>query len=164
MSGFVTAYSEKNSVYVLFTTIGSFSVAHVALKDHICRSVNRPLLIIAFTIIKDHWSLTVKLLRVNWLGLFFMSFVIFSPGFSSPSLLAQTSKTIQEESIKHLEGTVEVSFKVDMNGKLDIVSINATDPKLGEYVINKLKKIKLEKGDPQIGQVIKYRFVFKKQV
>jgi len=108
--------------------------------------------------------LVVNLLLVNWLGWFFLTAVTLASGFSTASLFAQSSKTVQEESIKHLEGTVEVSFKVDMNGKLDIVSINATDPKLGEYVINKLKKIKLEKGDPQIGQVIKYRFVFKKQV
>jgi hypothetical protein len=164
MSGFVTAYSEKNSVYVLFPTIGSFSVVYVALKDHICHSVNRPLLIIVSTIVKDHWSLMVNLLRVNLLALLLLGAVLVSSGFLNAPLLAQSSKTVQDESIKHLEGTVEVSFKVDMNGKLDIVSINATDPKLGEYVINKLKKIKLEKGDPQIGQVIKYRFVFKKQV
>ncbi len=106
----------------------------------------------------------VNLLRVNWLALLLLGAVLVSSGFLNAPLLAQSSKTVQDESIKHLEGTVEVSFKVDMNGKLDIVSINATDPKLGEYVINKLKKIKLEKGDPQIGQVIKYRFVFKKQV
>ena len=106
----------------------------------------------------------VNLLRVNWLALLLLGAVLASSGFLNAPLFAQSSKTVQDESIKHLEGTVEVSFKVDMNGKLDIVSINATDPKLGEYVINKLKKIKLEKGDPQIGQVIKYRFVFKKQV
>ena len=106
----------------------------------------------------------VNLLRVRLLSSFFALAVLGSLGFLSLPVLAQSNKVVQDESIKHLEGTVEVSFKIDMNGKLDIVSINATDPKLGEYVINKLKKIKLEKGDPQIGQVIKYRFVFKKQV
>jgi hypothetical protein len=164
MSGFVTGYSEKNSVYVLFPTIGSFSVVYVALKDHICSSVNRPLTIIVSVFVKDHWSLMVNSLVVNWLGFVLLLTITLTSTFTSPSLFAQSAKSVQEESIKHLEGTVEVSFKIDMNGKLDIVSINATDPKLGEYVINKLKKIKLEKGDPQIGQVIKYRFVFKKQV
>lgn len=106
----------------------------------------------------------VNSLVVNWLGFVLLLTITLTSTFTSPSLFAQSAKSVQEESIKHLEGTVEVSFKIDMNGKLDIVSINATDPKLGEYVINKLKKIKLEKGDPQIGQVIKYRFVFKKQV
>lgn len=106
----------------------------------------------------------VNLLRLNILSAVFVLSVFILPGFSSLPTLAQSNKVVQDESIKDLEGTVEVSFKIDMNGKLDIVSINATDPKLGEYVINKLKKIKLEKGDPQIGQVIKYRFVFKKQV
>jgi hypothetical protein len=64
---------------------------------------------------------------------------------------------------KELEGTVEVSFKIDGAGKVEILNINATSPQLADYVIKKLKKIQLEKGDPQIGQVIKYRFVFKKQ-
>ncbi|MFN6379590.1 MAG: hypothetical protein ACK4WD_09955 [Flavobacteriales bacterium] len=164
MSGFVTASSENNSVYVLFPTIGSFCVAHVALKNHICHSVNRPLCIIISTFLKDRWSLMVNLLRLNILSSVLVLSVFIFPGFSSLPTWAQSNKVVQDESIKDLEGTVEVSFKIDMNGKLDIVSINATDPKLGEYVINKLKKIKLEKGDPQIGQVIKYRFVFKKQV
>ena len=64
---------------------------------------------------------------------------------------------------KELEGTVEVSFKIDAAGKVEILNIHATNPQLADYVIKKLKKIQLEKGDPQIGQVIKYRFVFKKQ-
>lgn len=64
---------------------------------------------------------------------------------------------------KELEGTVEVSFKIDATGKVEILNIHATNPQLADYVIKKLKKIQLEKGDPQIGQVIKYRFVFKKQ-
>jgi hypothetical protein len=106
----------------------------------------------------------VNVLFYKGLSFFICASLLCLGSFSSHQSLAQSTKTVQDESIKHLEGTVEVSFKVDMSGKLDIVSINATDPKLGEYVINKLKKIKLEKGDPQIGQVIKYRFVFKKQV
>lgn len=64
---------------------------------------------------------------------------------------------------KDLDGTVEVSFRIDGSGKVEIISINATSPQLADYVIKKLNKIQLQKGDPQIGQVIKYRFVFKKQ-
>ncbi len=64
---------------------------------------------------------------------------------------------------KDLDGTVEVSFRIDGTGKVEIISINATSPQLADYVIKKLNKIQLQKGDPQIGQVIKYRFVFKKQ-
>jgi hypothetical protein len=56
-----------------------------------------------------------------------------------------------------------VSFRIDGSGKVEIISINATSPQLADYVIKKLNKIQLQKGDPQIGQVIKYRFVFKKQ-
>ncbi|MCC6601037.1 MAG: hypothetical protein IT223_10240 [Crocinitomicaceae bacterium] len=68
------------------------------------------------------------------------------------------------EQDKNLEGTVEVAFKIDGGGKVEILNINATNPQLADYVIKKLNKIQLERGDPQIGQIIKYRFVFKKQV
>ncbi|MEN9348895.1 MAG: hypothetical protein RLZZ77_2406 [Bacteroidota bacterium] len=69
----------------------------------------------------------------------------------------------KEITTKDLDGTVEVSFRIDGSGKVEIISINATSPQLADYVIKKLSKIQLQKGDPQIGQVIKYRFVFKKQ-
>ncbi|MFN8698342.1 MAG: hypothetical protein ACK500_13760 [Flavobacteriales bacterium] len=63
----------------------------------------------------------------------------------------------------NLEGTVEVSFKIDAQGHVEILSLASTSPQLADYVIKKLAQVKLEKGDPQVGQVIKYRFVFKKQ-
>ncbi len=63
----------------------------------------------------------------------------------------------------NLDGVVEVSFKIDQVGKVQILNINSTSPQLSEYVIMKLGKIQLEKGNSQIGKVIKYRFVFKKQ-
>jgi hypothetical protein len=66
-------------------------------------------------------------------------------------------------SVKDLEGTVEVSFRIDPKGKVEIIHIAATSPQLADYVIKKLNRIHLDSGDPQIGQVIKYRFVFKKQ-
>lgn len=77
---------------------------------------------------------------------------------------AQGGKAPIEQNEQELEGTVEVSFRIDMGGKVEILKINASSPQLADYVIKKLSKIQLEKGDPQIGQVIKYRFVFKKQV
>jgi len=64
---------------------------------------------------------------------------------------------------KELEGTVEVSLRVNEDGKVDILTLAATSPQLAEYVIQKLGQIALEKNAPQIGQVIRYRFVFKKQ-
>jgi outer membrane biosynthesis protein TonB len=63
----------------------------------------------------------------------------------------------------NLEGTVEVSFKIDAQGHVEILSLASTSPQLADYVIKKLAQVKLEKGDPQVGQIIKYRFVFKKQ-
>ncbi len=76
--------------------------------------------------------------------------------------IAQKEKN-QEVKTSSVEGTVEVSFRIDPQGKIEILSMSATSPQLSEYVVAKLKKVQLEKGDPQIGQVIKYRFVFKKQ-
>ncbi len=63
----------------------------------------------------------------------------------------------------NLDGVVEVSFKIDHLGKVQILHINSSSPQLSEYVIKKLGKIQLEQGNSQIGKVIKYRFVFKKQ-
>ena len=69
----------------------------------------------------------------------------------------------QQVKESNLEGTVEVSFRIDDKGRVEILTIAASSPQLADYVIKKLNRIQLEKGDPQIGQVIKYRFVFKKQ-
>jgi len=62
-----------------------------------------------------------------------------------------------------LEGTVEVAFKIDTQGRVNILNINASNPMLIDYVVKKLSKIQLDQGSSQSGKVIKYRFVFKKQ-
>ena len=69
----------------------------------------------------------------------------------------------QDDKTNELEGTVEVAFKIDAQGKVNILNINASNPKLIDYVVKKLSKIQLDQGDSQSGKVIKYRFVFKKQ-
>lgn len=63
----------------------------------------------------------------------------------------------------NLDGVVEVSFKIDDLGKVQILNINSTSPQLSDYVIKKLGKIQLDEGTTKLGKVIKYRFVFKKQ-
>lgn len=75
----------------------------------------------------------------------------------------QKEQTQEDEAVKNLEGTVEVSFKIDGMGRVQIVNMNASNPQLADYVIKKLNKIKLNKSDTQDGKIIKYRFVFKKQ-
>ncbi|MBL0315531.1 MAG: hypothetical protein IPP69_07010 [Flavobacteriales bacterium] len=72
-------------------------------------------------------------------------------------------KNIPGEQEPNLDGVVEVSFKIDQLGKVQILNINSTSPQLSEYVIKKLSKIQLSEGNTQVGKVIKYRFVFKKQ-
>jgi hypothetical protein len=72
-------------------------------------------------------------------------------------------QTEQEESVKHLDGTVEVSFRIDVKGKVEIVNIQATHPQLADYVIQKLNRIQLNKSESGAGQIIHYRFVFRKQ-
>jgi hypothetical protein len=70
-------------------------------------------------------------------------------------------KKIEE---KQLEGSVEVSFSLDAQGKIRIVQIVASSQELADYVIKKMSDIQLDKNDTsQIGKIIKYRFVFKKQ-
>lgn len=63
----------------------------------------------------------------------------------------------------NMDGVVEVSFKIDSKGKAEILQINATSPKLADYVLKKLSKIQLDQSGSESGKVIKYRFVFKKQ-
>jgi len=86
-------------------------------------------------------------------------------GFAYYSI--QEPKTVQTPSDfsqqPNMEGVVEVSFRIDSQGKAEILQINATSPKLADYVIKKLAKIQLEKTNNQSGKVNKYRFVFKKQ-
>jgi len=63
---------------------------------------------------------------------------------------------------KKMQGTVEVSFKIDQNGEVDIVHIESTNPELIEYVVKKLSQIKLKESATN-GKTIRYKFVFKKQ-
>ena len=79
-----------------------------------------------------------------------------------PSSEAQpTEKTVNA---KDLEGSVEVSFSVDAQGKIRIVEIVASSQELADYVIKKMSNIQLDKNDAsQQGKIIKYRFLFKKQ-
>lgn len=87
-----------------------------------------------------------------------MCFVVFAP-----DILAQGKPVKTEMQQPNLDGLVEVSFKIDVSGKIQIVHINSTSPQLTEYVVNKLSKIKLSNDTAPDGKVITYRFVFKKQ-
>jgi hypothetical protein len=61
------------------------------------------------------------------------------------------------------DGFVEVSLKIDQQGKIEVISIQSSNSQLSEYVLNKLAQTKLEPGSSEPGKVVKYRFVFKKQ-
>jgi plastocyanin domain-containing protein len=77
---------------------------------------------------------------------------------------SQKENTKEEEQDEpNMDGVVEVSFKIDNEGKVQILNMNSTSPQLAEYVIKKLNKIQLQQGDSQVGKIIRYRFVFKKQ-
>ena len=82
---------------------------------------------------------------------------------ASPTVLTQGKPNKTEIQQPNLDGLVEVSFKIDAAGKIQILHINSTSPQLTEYVVNKLSKIKLSNDTAPDGKVITYRFVFKKQ-
>lgn len=63
---------------------------------------------------------------------------------------------------QELQGTVEVSFKIDDAGRVKVVNIESSNPELMDYVLDKLKKIKLDNARSN-GKTIRYRFVFKQQ-
>jgi hypothetical protein len=81
----------------------------------------------------------------------------------SGNAFAQSKPEKKELQQPNMDGLVEVSFKIDASGKIQIVHINSTSPQLTEYVVNKLGKIKLSNDAVGDGKVITYRFVFKKQ-
>jgi len=64
---------------------------------------------------------------------------------------------------QEMHGTVEVSFMINEEGTVKVLNIQSTNPDLVDYVLKKLKKIKLAEDDESVGKTIKYRFVFKKQ-
>ena len=72
-------------------------------------------------------------------------------------------KNVSTINSQKLEGTVEVSFKINETGKVDILNIQSTNPELIDYVVRKLKQIDLNERQDIIGKTIHYRFVFKKQ-
>jgi hypothetical protein len=64
---------------------------------------------------------------------------------------------------KNHEGVVEVVMKVDQKGQWKVVNMAATNEELAKYVLSKLKEYNLQANSKSVGQVVKYRFVFKKQ-
>jgi hypothetical protein len=74
-----------------------------------------------------------------------------------------TKKNQTEEVQPNIDGTVEVSFRIDATGKIQIVDLVSTNAQLSEYVIKKLAKIQVSDKAAEEGKVIKYRFTFKKQ-
>lgn len=75
----------------------------------------------------------------------------------------QKQQPVKDPDQPNMDGLVEVSFKVDETGRIQILHINSTSTQLTEYVVKKLTKIKLNTESGSAGKVITYRFVFKKQ-
>lgn len=61
------------------------------------------------------------------------------------------------------EGIVEIVFRIGSEGELQLIEADTTNSLLLDYVADKLRKVKLDKNDPGIGETITYRFVFRKQ-
>lgn len=62
-----------------------------------------------------------------------------------------------------LKGIVEVSFRIDTDGKVDIQEIKSNNPELIKYVAARLERIKLNPEEYQPGKTINYRFSFGRQ-
>ncbi len=99
----------------------------------------------------------------NHTGLWAKAMLALCLVLASPKVLTQGKPNKTEIQQPNLDGLVEVSFKIDAAGKIQILHINSTSPQLTEYVVNKLSKIKLSNDTAPDGKVITYRFVFKKQ-
>lgn len=82
-------------------------------------------------------------------------------------MTAQADSTIvklQPQMKTPTQGVIEVSFKIDKNGEVEVTSINSDNPELIGYIMQRLKKIKLDPAIYHTGQVIKYKFDFNKQM
>jgi hypothetical protein len=69
-----------------------------------------------------------------------------------------TKKVIHDQ-----EGVVELVMKVADDGQWKVVNLSATNEDLAKYVVSKLKEYQKQTPTKAIGQVVKYRFVFKQQ-
>jgi len=72
-------------------------------------------------------------------------------------------KPITKSIIHDQEGVVEVIMKVSEDGQWKLVNLSATNEDLAKYVVSKLKEYQKQTPSKAIGQVVKYRFVFKQQ-
>jgi len=72
-------------------------------------------------------------------------------------------KPITKSIIHDQEGVVEVIMKVSDDGQWKLVNLSATNEDLAKYVVSKLKEYQKQTPSKAIGQVVKYRFVFKQQ-
>lgn len=105
-----------------------------------------------------------KILSALWLT---ASIFIGSSGLVSSVLKCASEKNSQktrntETSNRALHGTVEVSFKIGLDGKANILNIKSGNLNLVKYVKSKLNKIELQKDNISLDEVITYRFIFKR--
>jgi hypothetical protein len=103
--------------------------------------------------------------RYGRIVLLVLTTLIFTPAALEAQRDSSTQNQRQNKDPEqpNLDGLVEVSFRVDNTGRIQIVHINSTSTQLTEYVVKKLTKIKLNTESGSEGKVITYRFVFKKQ-
>ncbi|MDZ4823439.1 MAG: hypothetical protein SH856_08270 [Flavobacteriales bacterium] len=59
--------------------------------------------------------------------------------------------------------TADVTFKVEENGMLTILSIHASNSSVRSFVEGQLENVKLKKEDVMAGEMFRYRLRFKRQ-
>lgn len=112
-------------------------------------------------------------MRFNWVYISLFFLLSATSGYGIPFHKKQTDKPRAKNQSKiapvselepNLDGIVEVSFKVNAQGTIQILSINSTSPQLADYILKKLGKVQLKPDSSDAPEkVIKYSFVFKKQ-
>jgi hypothetical protein len=108
----------------------------------------------------------MAIFRIITLGILFSFLQLTNPSWAINSLgrpVEQKPAKKQVDDQPNMDGVVEVSFKIDGQGKIQIVDLVSTSPQLSEYVLKKLAKIQINEQSADSGKVIKYRFTFKKQ-
>jgi len=90
-----------------------------------------------------------------------------NPGNSDPSksdrLKSQLNRHVVFPTSAPVYGEVDVVLQVNPLGEVEVLQSRSLNEQLSDYVAKKLEKVRLTKDDISLGQVIRYRFVFKKQ-
>jgi len=101
--------------------------------------------------------------KIIFLGLIVSISTFSLAGYGETNFKKKIEKHILYPTLKQdqmLNAKVHVEFSVNSKGEIIIDEINSTNSEINDYVITKLKELKVEKGNEVIGKSYVYNFSF----